>query len=348
MALPKKIVKDIKLTPTKILEGRRQELLQIIQEDGTYLPKGIYHSDLDRGMLDFVKNDLEISVDGKKVNTVDVIITTQNWAQFTQTWNFQDLDSNISVPFIATVRKPETPYGTNQGTTFKIPGRPTFQYALVPTFDGARNGYDVYKIPQPTPVDITYDIKIFTNRMRELNAFNKKILETFGSKQAYTLINGRYLPITLENISDESVADLGKRRYYIQTYNMKLKGVLLDEEQFERTPAVSRMLTMLDVGVKTKQRKATSPNPNENTVDGLYQFLTSNASDTLTEVVKTNFDYYLIKTDNIASYDVYINNLLMGTDIDYFQVNLNDVLSIEVTKDDNSKNSSIFFEKKLV
>lgn len=348
MALPKKIVKNIKLTPTKILEGRREELLQIIQEDGTYLPKGIYHSDLDRGMLDFVKNDLGISVDGKKVNTVDVIITTQNWSQFTQTWNFQDLDNNISVPFVATVRKPETPYGTNQGATFKIPGRPTFQYALVPTFDGARNGYDVYKIPQPTPVDITYEIKVFTNRMRELNSFNKKVLETFGSKQAYTLIKDRYLPITLENITDESVSDLGKRRYYIQTYTMKLKGVLLDEEQFERTPAMSRVLTMLDVGVKTKQRKAMSPNPNENTVEGLYQFLTTNVSNTLTETVRTNFDYYFIKSVNVSSYDVYINNLLMGTDIDYFQVNLNDVLTIEVTKDDGSKDSSILFDKKLV
>ena len=276
MALPKKIVKNISLTPKKILGERRQELLEIIQKDGTYLPKGIYHSDLDRGMLDFVKNDLGISVDGKKVNTVDVIITTQNWAQFTQTWNFQDLDSNISPPFVATVRKPETPYGTNQGTSFKIPGRPTFQYALVPTFDGARNGYDVYKIPQPTPVDITYEVKIFANRMRELNTFNKRILEKFGSKQAYTNINGRFIPIILETITDSSENGLQKRRYYIQSYTFKMLGVLLDEEQFEIAPAVSRLLQMVDVGIKTKQRKAVAPNPNENTIEGLFQYLNGN------------------------------------------------------------------------
>jgi len=348
MALPKQVKKKIDLFPEKTGYDRRLQLLEDINKYGTYLPKSIVHEDLDRGFLDFVKENLKTYVDGKLIPIVDIIITTQNWAQFTQTWNFQDLDSNISPPFIATVRKPETPYGTNQGTSFKIPGRPTFQYALVPTFDGARNGYDVYKIPQPTPVDITYEIKVFTNRMRELNSFNKKELETFGSKQAYTLIKDRYLPITLENITDESVSDLGKRRYYIQTYTMKLKGVLLDEEQFERTPAMSRVLTMLDVGVKTKQRKAMSPNPNENTVEGLYQFLTTNVSNTLTETVRTNFDYYFIKSVNVSSYDVYINNLLMGTDIDYFQVNLNDVLTIEVTKDDGSKDSSILFDKKLV
>ena len=346
MALPKKLVKNISLTPKKILNERRNELLEQIQQDGTYLPKGIYHADLDKGMLDFVKNDLGLSVNGKVVNTVDVIITTQNWAQFTQTWNFQDLDKNISPPFIATVRKPETPYGTNQGTSFKIPGRPTFQYALVPTFDGARNGYDVYKIPQPTPVDVTFEIKIFTNRMRELNAFNKKVLDTFGSKQAYTLINGRYIPILLDGISDESVTELQKRRYYIQTYTMKMLGVLLDEEQFERTPAVSRVLTMMDVGVKTRQRKATTLSPNENTVPGLYQFISGNTQ--LNDTIYLNYDYYFIQSNNVVSYDIYLNNTLIGTNLNYFQVNSGDVLKIIVTKDNAGLSADILFDTKLV
>ena len=346
MALPKKLVKNISLTPKKILTERREELLQQIQEDGTYLPKGIYHADLDRGMLDFVKEDLGISVSGKKVNTIDVIITTQNWAQFTQTWNFQDLDKNISVPFIATVRKPETPYGTNQGATFKIPGKPTFQYALVPTFDGARNGFDVYKIPQPTPVDITYEIKIFTNRMRELNAFNQKILNTFGSKQAYTEIKGRYIPILLESISDESVTELQKRRYYIQTYTMKMLGVLLDEEQFEVTPAVSRVLTMVDTGVKTRQRKAKAPIPNENTIKGLYKFIVSNTI--LSDVIELNTDYYLISTENVNSFDVFIDGNYIGENVEYFQVNSESSLRIVSTKNNVNEDSIILFDIKLV
>ena len=346
MALPKKLVKNISLTPKKILSERREELLEIIQKDGTYLPKGIYHSDLDRGMLDFVKNDLGVSVDGKKVNTVDTLITTQNWAQFTQTWNFQDLDRNISPPFVATVRKPETPYGTNQGTTYKIPGRPTFQYALVPTYEGGRNGYDVYKIPQPTPVDITYEVKIFTNRMRELNAFNKKVLETFGSKQAYKNINGRYIPIIMDTISDQSINELQKRRYYIQSYTFKMLGVLLDENEFEVAPAVSRVLQMVDVGVKTRQRKAVSPNPNENTVQGLFQYLNGNTE--LTDTLYYNYDFYFVKSDNIDTYSVYINDNFVGMDLEYFQTNCNDVLKIEVTYTNPSLDGYVLFEQKLV
>jgi hypothetical protein len=346
MALPKKLVKNISLTPKKILTERREELLQQIQQDGTYLPKGIYHADLDRGMLDFVKDDLGISVNGKKVNPIDVIITTQNWAQFTQTWNFQDLDKNVSVPFIATVRKPETPYGTNQGTTFKIPGNPTFQYALIPTFDGARNGFDVYKIPQPTPVDITYQIKIFTNRMRELNSFNQKILNTFGSKQAYKQIKGRFIPILLDGISDESVTELQKRKYYIQTYTMKMLGVLLDEEQFEVTPAVSRVLTMVDNGVKIKQRKAKAPIPNENTIKGLYNFVDSNTI--LNDVIDLNSDYFLINTQNVNSFNVFIDNYYIGENVEYFQVNSKSLLRIDITKNNINEDSKILFDIKLV
>jgi hypothetical protein len=346
MALPKKLVKNISLAPVKILGERREELLQNIQKDGTYLPKGIYHADLDRAMLDFVKNTLGINVDGKKVNTVDVLITTQNWAQFTQTWNFQDLDKNISPPFIATVRKPETPYGTNQGTSFKIPGRPTFQYAIVPTFNGTRNGYDVYKIPQPTPVDITYEVKIFTNRMRELNAFNKKVLDTFGSKQAYTTVNGRYIPILMDTITDQSVNELQKRRYYIQSYTFKMLGIILDEEQFEVAPAVSRVLQMIDVSIKTRQRLAESPNPNENKIEGLYQYLSGNTQ--LTDTMQYNYDFYFIEKNNIDTYSVYINNNFIGSDLDYFQTNTNDVLKIEATYDNPSNDGFILFDKKLV
>ncbi len=44
MALPKKLLKSISLIPKKILQPRREELLEQIQKDGTYLPKGIYHA----------------------------------------------------------------------------------------------------------------------------------------------------------------------------------------------------------------------------------------------------------------------------------------------------------------
>ena len=114
MALPKQQKKYLPLVPTKVGKERRQELLDEITEHGTFLPKGVLHADLDKGMLDFVKEGLKLDIDGKTIPTVDKIITTQNWSQFTETWKFQDLDKNVSLPFVITVRQPEVVYGKFQ------------------------------------------------------------------------------------------------------------------------------------------------------------------------------------------------------------------------------------------
>ncbi len=114
MGYPKQIKKSLPLEPKKTLYARRQQLLEYINKDGTYLPKSVLHSDLDRGMLDFVKNDLRLVTAGKLVPMIDIIITTQNWTQFTETWNFVDQDFNVKPPFITVVRTPEVKYGTNE------------------------------------------------------------------------------------------------------------------------------------------------------------------------------------------------------------------------------------------
>ena len=188
MPLPKKNKKHIPLTYSKTLYPRRQELVDKINENGTYLPKSLLHSDLDGGFLSFVKNDLKTVVDGKTIPMIDILMTTQNWSQFAETWNFQNLDKNVEPPFITVVRVPEVKYGTNPALVYNIPNRKQYFYAKVPTWDGQRQGMDIYKIPQPVPVDISYTVKIMCNRMRELNEFNKNVLEMFASRQAYTTI----------------------------------------------------------------------------------------------------------------------------------------------------------------
>jgi len=339
MALPNKIKKELPLTPEKILLKRREELLDFIQEDNTYLPKSILHADLDRGMLDFVKNELETIVDGQKINPVDIIITTQNWAQFTETWNFQDLDKNIKPPFIATVRKPEVLYGTNPSLQYTIPNRKQFYYAKVPTWDGQRKGMDIYKIPQPVPVDITFNVKIFCNKMRHLNTFNKNVLQKFSSRQAYTFVKGHYIPIIMNGITDESIADIEKRKYYIQNYEFTMLGFLMDEEEFEVSPAISRTATLLEVSTFTRKRKVNKvpANPSNFDLNIIYPV----GLDSLSEVYRYMVDMIITDSNNVDSYSVYINDNYVGDDLQKIQINTNDNLRIDIVKSDNSKISNL-------
>ena len=340
MGLPKKIKKDISLIPKKEGLPRRIEMLNMINEHGTYLPKSILHEDLDRGFLDFVKNDLEISAEGIKVPIIDIIMTTQNWSNYVKTWSFQNLDKNPEPPFVTTIRNPEVKYGSLPSLLWTIPNRKQYFYAAVPSWDGDRKGYDVYTIPQPVPVDITYSVKIVCNRMRELNKFNKKVLEKFSSRQAYTNVKGHYIPIIMNDISDESVMDINKRRYYVQSYQFTLMGFLIDEDEFEVKPAISRVLQLIEADTKTYKSKKIRNIDSE----GLsYTFEYNIGQTSKQQTYEYNGDFTVGNTVNVDTYDVYINNLFYGTDVSKIQINNGDTLRIVMTPLNPSSISSVPF-----
>ena len=344
MPLPKKIKKYIPLTESKTLLPRRRELVDRINQDGTFLPKSILHADLDKGFLAFVKNDLQLIVDGKKVPMVDIIITTQNWSQFTETWNFQNIDKNAEPPFLTVVRAPEVKFGTNPALLYNIPNRKLYFYAQVPTWDGQRQGFDIYRIPQPVPVDITYSIKIVCNRMRELNQFNKIVLEKFASRQAYTSIKGHYIPVVMGDISDESVMDIEKRKYYVQSYTFTLLGFLIDENEFEVSPAINRVLQVVEVDEKLVKRQRTNQEDKNSLINVL--FITGNT--VVNQVFNYTTDLIVQDTKNITSYDVYLNDFFYGSNLNKIQINTNDSLKIEIVKTNPSLESVITLSSEII
>jgi hypothetical protein len=343
MAIPK-IKKTLPLTYPPIGYEKRLELLEDINKDGTYLPKSILHEDLDRGFLDFVKDDLKTVVSGKIVKVVDILMTTQNWAQFTQTWDFNNIDKNVEPPIITTVRTPEVKYGTLPSLKYTIPNRKQFYYAAVPTWDGQRKGMDIYTIPQPVPIDIKYSVKIICNRMRELNKFNQIVIEKFSSRQAYTKIKGHYIPITLDDISDESVMDVEKRRYYIQSYGFTLQGFLSDEEEYEVKPAISRSLLLIEMDNRKKKVKknVNPPNPDQYVFNASYPIGTTAYTQTFDYTANIKID----GSENVTSYEIYINGLYYGNSTiplstGYIQINSGDELTLNIVKTNGSIISTI-------
>jgi hypothetical protein len=347
MGFPKKIKKNIELTNYRTLYPRREELFEMINKDGTFLPKSVLHADLDRGFLDFVKEDLKVVTDGKIIPTVDIIVTTQNWTQFTQTWNFQDLDKNTSLPFITVVRQPEIKYGSNPSLLYTIPNRRQYYYASVPHFDGNHLGVDVYQIPQPIPVDIKYSVKILCNRMRELNTFNKAVLQKFSSRQAYRNIKGHYIPIVWDNIADESVTEVEKRKFYIQTYDFTMLGFLIDEDEFEVKPGIQRTLQLLEASnerPKKGKRFKKLPNSTDYPVDLEFASGSNQIIQRFYDKVNLNF----LSLVNVNTYDVYINEQFYGSNITKLQLNSGDLLRIEITKVYPGQNSEIKFVAVLI
>lgn len=243
MAIPKR-KNNISVYQGNELVERRQELLDKITQGDSFLPDSVLHDDLDLGMLDFVKKNFVVNSSGGQIPVIPKILTIQRWGEFTNTWNFSDLDGNPSIPFISVIRRPDVQPGTNPSLQRTIPDRQQFHYATVPTWNGTQMGADIYRIPQPVPIDITYEVSIVCTRFRDLNSFNQIVLQKFSSRQAYTTVKGHYVPIVLDTIEDNTPVVLDSRKFYVQNYKFTLLGFIIDEEEFEIKPAVSRLFLM--------------------------------------------------------------------------------------------------------
>jgi hypothetical protein len=296
---------------------------------------------------------LRCVVEGSLIPTVDIMITTQNWSQFVETWDFQNIDKNAEPPFITTIRTPEVKYGSNPALRWNIPNRRQYYYAKVPTWDGQRHGMDIYKIPQPVPVDITYTVAILCNRMRELNKFNQIVLEKFASRQAYQVIKGHYIPIVMNDVTDESVLDLEKRKFYIQKYTFTLLGFLIDEDEFEITPAITRVFQIFETETKTRKKRQRKEEPNPPSVKR-YDFATGITSNEVIEVFEYNVNLRFVDSDNVSSgtppsgYEVYINGLYYGNDVREIQINSGDELKIIIYKQFPNDTSFLIFNQELL
>jgi hypothetical protein len=182
--------------------------------------------------------------------------------------------------------------------------------------------------------------------MRELNQLNKVVMQTFSSRQAYTFIKGQYVPIILDNVSDESQMTMDARKYYVQNYDFTMLGYLIDEDEFEVKPAIQRITQLVEIDTTTRRQKIDKYPKNPDEFPSDFLFVSGNT--TLVDMIDFTANMSLVGTDNIDTYDVYINDDYYGSDVSLIQITTNDILRIEVTKNDNTQESKITFNNKLV
>lgn len=315
---------------------RREELTKNIAESGTYLPKGVYEEDMDQSVIDYIKSDdgLSITIEGEKVPVI--FLTLQRWSEFTKTWEFTDEYKDIQMPFITVIRNTDIQKGQNQAGLWNIPGNRTYAYMKVPTSDGVRHGVDVYKIPQPTSVDLTYEVRLFTNKLRHLNKFSRKIQRAFQSRQSYIDVNGHPMPLHLETINDETNSDFEDRRFYIQMFELKLYGYILDEEDFEVIPTINRTVSFVE-SIKPKFQTK------DIVINGNFNFKFNQIKKQLIFTSDSNISFTeIFKKINIGEFTVVINGVEVfrtdtGQIITPIPIAIGDVVVVSIIGEQNKK-----------
>lgn len=334
-ALPKGFKKNIKILKDKVGFDRRQGILDDIADNGTFLPRGVMYEDMDKSFIEFVDKDLQLVIDGETVPVI--FLTLQRWSEFSKTWQHADKYKDIKMPFITIVRQPNPQVGNNQAGLFNIPGRRTYTYMKVPTFEGGRKGIDVYKIPQPTSVDITYEVRLFCNRMRDLNKLNIKVVQAFNAIQYYIRVNGHPMPLLLGSIGDESnIDDFENRRFYVQPYEIKLEGYVLDEDQFEVIPAINRALVMGEISeTPIVPRFTASTNKTEGTFS--YNVIFKPQSEpSFSYIVDYDSKYTnIVNIEGATNIEIKVNGVQVFNGIDFttsFVVNAGSEIYIKVSR----------------
>jgi len=345
MALPKKRKKNIDIKRVDPQGGPREWWDQFLDQNKQFLPRSVDFADLDAGFVGFVENDMGIEIKGEKVPVH--FLTLQRWNEFAKLWPNTDKYKNLTIPFVSVVRRPNPETGTNPAD-FKIPVRKNFPYMQIPVWDGNRNGADIYGIPNPVGVDMVYNVRFFSYKMRELNKLHQKVLQTFASAQAYVNIKGHYFPILLESIGDESqIDDLEGKRYYVQTYEMKLQGYLVDEEEFDVKPAINRAFIATEI--ETKRIKPIARFIKDDTKDDkslkvVIQFLPS-ASTTINFKTDYKTRFSSIDTENLTSYIIRKNGSIVSIP---FVTEAEDTIKIDIVKTNASNIAEITINGTLI
>jgi hypothetical protein len=210
-----------------------------------YLPQKLLLEDVDRGMRDFIV-DLGITIedaDGKDIRVPVIFLTQERWAEFKMNWKFLKDESGeeIRMPFM-TMRRKSVKRGTSP-LKRTIPKKLKFTYCKVPTTDGVLAGYEIFKIPQPTWVDVDYELRFVAHYMQDVNISYEKMLEEgFSDGQGYMKINGYNIPSVLGDPSEDNTVDsIDSDRFFQLVYPLTVHSRIVDPKKFERVQTITKI-----------------------------------------------------------------------------------------------------------
>lgn len=221
---------------------RRRNMSKLILENQSYFPKPIEYSDIDEAMFKWVDENIRIVYDGKRLPTYK-LYSTQRLSEYLQEWDKTDDTGNPIINFKTVTRENNPQKGENQGNYFNIPGHKDFAMFYVPVLqENGTEAYDKYTMKQPFSVNFMYSVSIISNKIEIINEMNEQMLYEFNAINCYISPNDHPMSMTLEDISDNSEYDINDRRYYSQTYKIKVRGYIIRREDYKVERIPSRLL----------------------------------------------------------------------------------------------------------
>lgn len=252
---PKPYLDRFKVRNKAIGTERRRNLTKIILEHGTPTPKPITYEDIDREFFNWVDKKLDLAYDGKRLPTYR-LFSNQKISEYSQTWQNLDDTGNIIMNFKTITRDNNPQHGEGQGAPFNVPGHRDYTMFVVPVLqENGEEAYDLYSMKQPFAINFVYTVNLICNKYELLNRFNEMVHYEFQSLECYIAPNGHAMPMILESVNDESEYTIDDRKFYSQTFSIKVMGYIIRKEDYKVTRVPSRFIVKFLDSEETKKNK---------------------------------------------------------------------------------------------
>lgn len=343
--MPRQFLNKMKLREKAIGRDRRENFAKEILYKDTPLPKPLEYADIDASFKDFVSDTLDIAYEGKRLPTF-TLFSNQRFSEYSQTWEHVDENRNLLMNFKTISRENNPRFGENQGGLWNIPGERHYTILTKTVLDdNGTESFERYSMKQPYAVDLIYNINLITNKYELINKFNALVNEAFKARQCYIRPNGHFIPMILDEISDESEYSIEDRKFFSQTFTIKVMAYIIHEKDFQVESYPKRIMVVYDGDAKKKK-----PNVDIEELDDVnYENKRMDISIDIPEFIETvtftiDCDVNIDKStlDNIRYYRLNVN----GTPIfpeKGFTLKENDEVKLRIFKLDIAQQSKLVF-----
>lgn len=338
-----------KLGNSKNIKGNiiRKSYQNDILKNAPVFPKPLEYSDIDNAVFSFIENEIDIEIDGKLIPTY-TLYSNQRFSEYSQMWEHTDENGNLYLNFKTVNREKNPSFGDNQGGLWNIPGKRRYSILRNEIID--ENGvecYEIYSMKQPYAVDMLYTLNFVTTTFDNLNKFNQKINEVFSSRQCYIRPNSHYIPMVIDNISDETSYSISERKFFVQSVSIKVMAYIIEEKDFEVNRYPKRINIMTEDGSPLHKKRKTCveieeyENPMKNKTININVLFEPFCNKT-TFTFDSDMNIKNIYTENVRNVRLLVNDILYYIDKG-FKLHKDDDVRIQIKQIESNKPSKVVF-----
>ncbi|MBP5456237.1 MAG: hypothetical protein J6Y37_07030 [Paludibacteraceae bacterium] len=246
---PKKYITRLQMRDRSYGDERRMNFAKEILYKQTEFPKPLGYSDIDSSFTDFVAEIGKEAGDGK-VLPVYTLYSNERFTEYSQTWRHTDSDGNLQMDFITISREPNAKAGSNQGNKWNIPGERMYPVATRKVLnDDGTDGYEIFSMKQPYCIDLIYRVSFVSTSYDLVGNFNNHMNRRFKSRQCYIRPNGHFIPMVIEDVTDETQYTIEDRKFFVQSFGIKAMAYIINADDFrvDKKPLVRPVMFEGDV-----------------------------------------------------------------------------------------------------